>query len=65
MSKITADAAVQTSDEYKQESRESETKTDSPFKCSKNCGEIFPEKAAWKIHMMNDHLENVKIMSRR
>ena len=63
MSEITADAAVQTSNYYTQETRE--TQTNSPFECSKYCGEIFPDKAAWKIHMMKDHKEDLKIMSRR
>ena len=42
------------------ESRESETQTDSQFECSKYFGKICSDKAAWKIHMIKDKLENVK-----
>ena len=65
MNEITVDAAVQTSDECKHVSRDNETQTDSPFECSKYCGEIFADKPAWKMHMMKEHLGDMKVMSRR
>ena len=57
MSQITADTAVQTSNEYMQETRD--TQTNSPFECSKYCGQIFPDKAAWNIHLMKDHTRKI------
>ena len=45
--------------------KETETQTDSPFKCGKLCDEIFDDKNAWKIHMLKEHLDSVKILSKR
>ena len=64
---ITADAAVQTLYDKNQEYKESETRTDSPFSCGNYCEteEVFDNKHAWKMHMLKEHLDSMKVLARR
>ena len=67
MEQITADAAVQTLEDKNHESKETETQTDSPFSCGKHCEteEVFDNKHAWKMHMLKEHLDSMKVLARR
>ena len=56
---------IELKEDKKQEYTESETQTDSPFQCGKFCEEIFDDKNAWKMHMLKEHLDSVKIISKR
>ena len=62
---ITTDAAVQTVNEHNHEYKETETQSNSPFKRGKSCEEIFDNKKSWKMHMLKDHLDSVKVLARR
>ena len=42
--------------------KDNETKTDSPFECKKDCKEIFVYKNTWKVHMLEEHMDAIKIL---
>ena len=65
MENITAEAPVQTSNVI--ETSENSTQTDSPFSCGNYCEteEVFDNKHAWKMHMLKEHLDSMKVLPRR
>ena len=62
---ITADLVLQTCPIKKPEAIKSKTQTDSPCDCMKYCGETFENKIEWKIHMLKEHMDDIKILSNR
>ena len=62
---ITADLVLQTCPIKTPEAIQIETQTDSPCECMKYCGETFENKNEWKIHMLKEHMDDIKIFSKR